>query len=205
MDIPYNGKVNIRLIVKRYKNTILYDVYEKNRGEFICKPCKLSTVSMLTFPFVRFFNDSMEIDNCSTGAYWERLFFKFEDAKKEEKRLNGLYADFKKHPFLRVEMLEEHKQDLLNIEKQIEEGLKDYPNFEGIDFCDVSANGIQIRGHHKDIKNYSYGDQPTIKYDFSNKNTIARKFINMWKIADTPGKIRKELEFIREGEEYGWE
>jgi hypothetical protein len=40
------------------------------------------------------------------------------------------------------------KIKLAFIRDQINHRLSDYPNFAGIDFCDVNANGIQIRGNH---------------------------------------------------------
>lgn len=113
--------------------------------------------------------------------------------------------EFWRKPYVKQQTLIEHKDDLLKIEKQINDGLKDYPNFLGIDFCDVSAGGIQIRGHHKAIKGYSYGSQPTIKYDFSNKDEVAQDFIEMWKSEDTPSKVRHFQNFIEMGEKYGWD
>ena len=50
------------------------------------------------------------------------------------------------------------------IESQINKCLCGFENFQGIDFCNVGAGGIQIRGHHKQIKGFTYGSQPTIKY-----------------------------------------
>ena len=88
---------------------------------------------------------------------------------------------------------------------EINTALKDYPNFDGVDFCDVGANGIQIRGHHKQIGGYTYGSQPTIKEDLSNITEATQEFIDMWKAEDTPMKVLKFKEFISFGEKYGWD
>lgn len=207
MDIPYNGNVSIRLIVKRFKNKVFYYVSEFNNYKYSLKPCMLSPVSILSFPFVRYFDSEMRIDkSCSNGASWKRLFCKLEDAEQEVKRLNDLYFNgFYHKPYLKIEKLEKNKKELLEIEKYITEGLKNFTNFQGIDFCDVSANGIQIRGHHKSITGYTYGKQITIKYDFSNYLECIEKFIDMWSEYDKPKKINSELDFIRDGEKYGWD
>lgn len=207
MKVPYDGKVNIRLVVKRFKSKIFYYVQQFDNYKFSFKPCMLSGCSSINFPFVRFFNDKMKLDtSCSRGADWERLFDSFEDAEKETKRLNSLYFDgFYQKPFIKIEILENHKEDLLKIENDINKLLKGFEDFQGIDFCDVSAGGIQIRGHHKYIKGYTYGDQPTIKYDFSNKDDIVMEFVSMWYKRDNPSNIRSELKFIADGEKYGWD
>jgi hypothetical protein len=207
MNIPYDGKVNIRFVVKRFKNKVFYYVNEFDNYKFSFKPCVLAETSFINFPFVRYFDNEMRLNTSySQGACWERLFERFEDAEKEVKRLNSLYFDgFYKKPFLKIKTLENHKKDLLRIEKDINKLLNGFENFLGIDFCDVSANGIQIRGHHKRIRNYTYGQQPTIKYDFSNKEEIVMKFVSMWFKYDTEDMVKRELDFISDGEKYGWD
>ena len=91
------------------------------------------------------------------------------------------------------------------IEKEIGKNLKSYPNFKGIDFCDVHAGGIQIRGHHKDIKNYCFGEQITIKYDFSNYKDTVAQFVDMWKSLDNNSFISGYKMFLADGEKYGWD
>lgn len=112
---------------------------------------------------------------------------------------------FKHKPYLRDDILSEHKEKLIHIEQEITKQLTDYENFDGIDFCDVNAGGIQIRGHHKQINGYTYGKQPTIKYDFSNYLECIDEFVQMWKEYDTPNKVRDEQWFIEQGEKYGWD
>lgn len=89
--------------------------------------------------------------------------------------------------------------------ESIDKSLADYPDFNGVDFCDVNANGIQIRGHHRQIKGHTYGSQPTIKEDLSNITEATKAFIDMWKREDTPEKVQKFKEFIEMGEKYGWD
>ena len=116
-----------------------------------------------------------------------------------------LYHGFRYKPYVSLKILEEHKKDLLEIETQINNSLYDYKNFEGIDFCDVNAGSISIRGHHKQIKGYTYGTQPKIKYDFSNKNEVVTEFVQMWQENDTEKSLKRQQEFIADGEKYGWD
>lgn len=140
------------------------------------------------------------------GADWRRLFDSFEDAEREVKRLNSLYFDgFQYRPFLKIEKLEKNKEDLIKIEHDINKMLKGFEGFNGVDFCDVSAGGIQIRGHRKQVKGYTYGRQPTIKYDFSNKKDVVVEFVEMRYNNDEDKKIVCENEMIRQGEKWGWD
>ena len=141
-------------------------------------------------------------------SYSQNMIGKNFDKLKTQKKtkINSLYFDgFQRKPYLKIKTLELYKEDLLKIENDINKLLKGFENFQGIDFCDVSANGIQIRGHHKQIKGYTYGTQPTIKYDFSNKNDVVLEFVNMWYQYDIPDKVYKEQRFIADGEKYGWD
>ena len=100
---------------------------------------------------------------------------------------------------------EENIKKLKKAAKKINKALSDYPNFDGIDFCDVGANGIQIRGHHKQIEKYTYGNQPTIKYDFSNIESATQEFIEDWEKIDNPENIKGFKKFIADGERWGWD
>lgn len=104
-----------------------------------------------------------------------------------------------------MDFKEKYKNELIYIENAIKEKLKDYPNFKGIDFCNVGAGGIQIRGYHKDINSYTYGDQITIKYDFSNYLECINEFVEMWTAYDTPEKIKVFKDFIADGDKWGWD
>ena len=83
--------------------------------------------------------------------------------------------------------------------------LADYPNFVGVDFCDVTAGGIQIRGHHKEVTSYTYGKQVTVKYDLSNAQEVAQQFVTMWKEQDTDTHLAGYKGFLTEGKRWGWD
>lgn len=202
MIVPYDGNVNIRLVVKRFKNKTFYYVSTFDNYKYSVKPCVLSEASLQTFPFVRYFDNS----GFSQGASWKRLFDKLEDAENEARRVNSLYFDgFKYKPYLKVEELEEHKVELLIIENLINKLLYGFEGYNGIDFCNVGAGGTQIRLHHKQIKGYTYGDQITILPDYSNINDVAIDVIKTWIKHDTPNNVKRELKFIADGEKYGWD
>ena len=79
-------------------------------------------------------------------------------------------------------------------------------NLSELDFCDVSANGIQIRGTHLLAKpGYSYGHQSTIKYDFSNIDDAVNEFIVNWVARDNPASIKSHNDMISDGQKYGWD
>ena len=107
-------------------------------------------------------------------------------------------------PFLEPEVLEKHIDTLLEIEKSINDKLKDWPNFIGIDFCAISDKHINIRGFHKDIKDYSYGEQVALKNDFSNQEECIADFVESWIKYDTPAAVKSEQIFIADGEKWGW-
>jgi len=169
---------------------------------YILKPCMLSDA----YGMIRFIEKDGKLSSWSQSFKEENLF---EDETNAQRRLDYLkklyFETFKYTPFLADNIITKYLQELLHIEKTITEGLKNYPNFTGIDFCDVSAGGIQIRGHHNQINGYTYGDQPTIKYDFSNIEECIQEFIEMWKERDMPEEVCEFKKFIRDGEKYGWD
>ena len=200
LEKPFNGNVSDRLLVKYYKGKVFYYVGSKGSksGEYEIKPCKAGIDSWggLIWRF----------DGYGQYADWENIFDIWEDAKKECKRRNILYGEgFYQLPFVKLETLEKYKDKMLHIENMINKYLKGFENFQGIDFCDVNAGGIQIRGRHKEIKNYTYGQQPTIKYDFSNADDVIWEFLKMWGEVDNPQAIAREKAFIADGEKYGWD
>lgn len=206
LDIPFGGNVAPRLLRKLYQKKVFY--YVRKSARFEVRPCVLSNNNWtIDFPFVRFFDDKMCLDmSYSNGANWKNLYDNFEQAKTEARRRNDLYFKcFRHEPYLKLEILDKYKKQLIRIEEEINRGLRNFENFNGIDFCDVNAGGIQIRGHHKKIKGYTYGSQPTIKYDFSNVEQVIHEFVEMWKEYDNPQSVNKELDFIRWGEKYGWD
>ncbi|MBQ6359564.1 MAG: hypothetical protein IJJ25_00210 [Lachnospiraceae bacterium] len=113
---------------------------------------------------------------------------------------------FKFQPYIGDNTYLNHANDLLDIQAKIHDKLGECENFLGVDFCDVHAGGIQVRGHHKLIERYSYpGVQPTIEYDFSNSDEVVNKFIEAWNEADNEKDVQSFLRFVREGEKYGWD
>ena len=208
MKVPFNGNVNARLLKKLYRDKVFYCVRENHLEKYIFSPCFLSDCEWsIDFPFVKFIKREMPFDErFSNGARWENLFETYEEAREEAKRRNYLYFEcFRYKPYLKLEMLEEHLKDFMYIESQLDKCLCGFENFQGIDFCNVGAGGIQIRGHHKQISGYTYGSQPTIKYDFSNVEEVICEFIDMWRRNDTEEEIIKEKRFIYYGEKYGWD
>lgn len=112
---------------------------------------------------------------------------------------------FDYEPYLKKPLLLAFEDLLLDLQEYINKELKDYPNFLGVQFIDVSAGGIQIRGFHKDVVGYSYGRQTTIKYDMSNAYEAADEFIVSWKANDNNESLSSTLRFIKTCEEYGWD
>lgn len=173
-------------------------------NKYVLKKCVLSDGSLTEM--IRFIKEDGSLENYSTSFSKDNLFADETKAQERLDHLNDLYKNtFKFEPYLKENTIEKYKKELIYIEKIITEKLKDFPNFEGIDFCDVGAYGIQIRGHHKQIKGYTYGEQITIKYDFSNYMDCINEFVDMWKKEDTPENVRGELRFIAYGEKYGWD
>ena len=80
-----------------------------------------------------------------------------------------------------------------------------FENYGGIDFCDVNAGGIQVRIHHNSISGYTYGQQKTILYDFSNIDEIPFEVVREFVRIDVPEAIQREKKFIADGEKYGWD
>lgn len=146
------------------------------------------------------------LENYSRSFDAKNLFDNKQDAAARLEYLDKLYNQtFKYKPFLKEEILVEHLDKLIHIQNEINKKLEEFPNFTGVDFCDVAAGGIQIRGHHAEIKGYTYGNQITIKYDFSNYLDCIGQFVEMWKEHDVSEKVREYDRFLRDGEKWGWD
>lgn len=212
MEIPFKGQLSREKILEMFSGRIFYVVtrnhYKHPGYSFV--PCILNKVIEwdVEKPYVNKFDENFAISKYPSLTDWKWLHNGWEEARKACNHYNKLYEKgFYQYPFVELETLEEHKGDMIFIERSINKALKDeYPNFLGIDFCDVCAHGgIQIRGHHKEIPTHTYGDQPTVKYDFSNKNEVITEFIEMWKESDTPENVRSFKDFIDFGNKYGWD
>ncbi len=107
--------------------------------------------------------------------------------------------------YLKEKTIDNHLQDLIYIHNQICFILyQQYPNFDGLDFCDVSANGIQVRLHHKQIPNYTY-HSVTLDYNFSNINDVINTAIDIWSYCDNEQSVKQYQDFLSYGERYGWD
>ena len=136
---------------------------------------------------------------------YDSIFENESEAEQFVKTVKHIRSQFRHDPYVSNTMLLKHFEDFKDIENKIEDGLKDYPNFDGIDFCDVSAHGIQVRTHHKAFEKYTYGSQFTIEYDFSNKDEIPNLVINNFKNNDNEKDVKSQKRFIAYGEKYGWD
>lgn len=125
--------------------------------------------------------------------------------RNEKEHLNELYNGFFHKPHISESMLERHKDELILIQKAVGDLLLDFVNFLGIEFYDTNFNGIEIRGFHKNIDGYSYGEQVTIKYDFSNMTEAINNFVDLWKKFDTEEYLKYYRQFIDFGNKYGWD
>lgn len=202
-------EVNPRLLANLFRGVILYSVEEKTNGYFDIKryiPRKDKQ------DFGKGYLEVIEVDEnlhvkkeYSKFKNLDDLYISFIEAKEIKRKYNNMISKFDSQPFMNIKMIEEHFEELMFIQNDIHKKLKGYENFLGIDFCNVSAGGIQIRGHHKNITGYTYGEQPTIKYDFSNIKEVISEFVNMWFDYDCDEYISREKDFIAFGEKYGWD
>ena len=106
--------------------------------------------------------------------------------------------------FLKQSTIDNHLQDLINIHNSICFILSQYPNFDGLDFYDVSAGGIQVRLFHKEVTGYCYFSI-TVKYNFSNKQEVIENAIETWKELDTDEHLKSYQSLLEFGNKYGWD
>lgn len=200
--------VNPRLLANIFKGVILYSVEKEKNGYYKIKryiPRNDKQDCLKGFLNVREVDENLNVENrFSIKKNIDKLHLSFIEAKKIKRKYNKMISEFDFLPHMKIEMIEEHLEELMFIQKDIHKKLKGYENFLGIDLCDVGANGIQIRGHHKDINGYTYGKQPTVKYDFSNIKEVISEFVNMWFDCDCDEEILKEKRFIAYGEKNDW-
>lgn len=201
--------INPGLLANLFKGVILYSVEEKTNGYFDIKryiPRIDKQDSRKGLLYVREVDENLNVENrYSKFKDLDNLYISFIEAKEIKRKYNNMISKFDFQPFMNIKMIEEHFEELMFIQNDIHKKLKGYENFLGIDFCNVSAGGIQIRGHHKNITGYTYGEQPTIKYDFSNIKEVISEFVNMWFDYDCDEYISREKDFIAFGEKYGWD
>lgn len=99
----------------------------------------------------------------------------------------------------------DRKEDFDKIRQMIADKLKNFPDFNGVDFADVRAGGIQICGKHKQIRGFYYSGMPTINYDFSNINEAVDDFVEKWKQADNPTSVEVYKKLIADCTRWGWD
>ena len=179
----YND-INPKLLANLFKGVVLYSVEQKTNGYFDVKryiPRQDKQDFSKGHLNVREVDENLNVeDRYSKLKGLNDLYVSFIEAKEIKRKYNTMISKFDFSPYMEIEMIEKHFEELLFIQNDIHKKLKGYENFLGIDFFFFFANGIQIRGHHKDITGYTYGKQPTIKYDFSNINEAISEFVNMW-------------------------
>ena len=136
---------------------------------------------------------------------WDHVFETEEEAQETANLYNETIKCFDHVPLVDIKKLVANREVLIDIQNKINEKLKNYPNFDGIDFCDVRANGIQIRLHHKQINDYTLSEQATLKYDLSNIEEVIDTSVNNFIAFDTEDNIKGYKEFLAEGDKYGWD
>ncbi len=136
---------------------------------------------------------------------WDHLFETEEEAQETANLYNETIKCFDHVPLVDIKKLVANRETLIDIQNKINEKLKNHPNFDSIDFCDVGANGIQIRLHHKQIKNYTLSEQATLKYDLSNMKEVIDESVENFIKFDTKDNIRGYKEFLAWGDKYGWD
>ena len=202
----YDNKVSARLVIKRYKDVMFYYVKPNLKTSlYTIESCFLTTEGYhpTYFGLIPFING--EKQKYSHMFDWKNLYKSYEEAYEEIKKRNKILKSFRHKPYVNYFCLEQHYDDFRYIENTIDKLLTNLENYNGIDFFFVFAGGIQVRIHHKAIKGYTYGDQKTIKYDFSNFKEIPLQVVEEFLKIDNPEAISKQQEFIRMGEKYGWD
>lgn len=178
MKIPFDGKVNWRLVEKLYKDRVFYVVREPegNQKSYTVQHGSLSCTS--STPFISKYTKLSDGNFLKThrGAKWADIFESYEEAKHRAKYLDSLYSDgFANRPHIKVELLQRIKPTLLQINDALDRLFEDYKDFNGVRFCDVGANGIQI---------YAAAHMETLKYDLSNKIELLKEFISAYKVLE---------------------
>lgn len=170
MKIPFSGNVSARLVQKRFEGQIFYYVFDQQANKGYKIGYGFLRVSDIEFPAIRYFNKDNNLSPCAQHCKWDMIFSDYDDAKKKLKDVESLYRDrFAKRPFMKLDMLNKIKPQLLEIEAVINLIFDGDDDFNGVMFSDVSARGIQV---------YAGGHHTTINYDLGNKVSVIGYFIN---------------------------
>ena len=172
-------------VIVNIKKCVLQNIGKHKSGKVMVEICE-----------DRPYDRSVDIDH---------LYINYEDAEAQKNNLIDKLHQFSHLPYIDEETLVAHFEELKSIENRIDTALNDHSNYGGIDFSDVGAGGIQIRVHNSLIKNYIFGNQSTLKYDFSNIDDVVKSTVEDFLEKDNPQYIKKYLDFIAMGEKYGWD
>ena len=123
-------------------------------------------------------------------------------AEKYNNRVTMLPKSYLKDEYI----LDDDKfNKLLEIQTCVNKELKDFPGYMPFDFCDVSANGIQLRGKNESLKGYC-PLQVTLPYSLENYMDVAKQFVEEYKkYYGDEANIKYMQHFIEMGEKYGWD
>jgi len=115
-------------------------------------------------------------------------------------RYKKMAEDYLAHP-------ERYSENILGILEPVRQELLSVLRNDGlvkIDFNDVSAQGIQIAGIHRDYPRYIYLNE-TVKYDLSNLDEAKKEFINKWKSMSGEEDVDQFGNIVNQSNKWGWD
>lgn len=105
-------------------------------------------------------------------------------------------AEFDHKPYLTHDQLVYHRQELLRAQDAINESLKDFPDFDGIQFIRNERNHILLYGCHKQITKHYFIGPFDIDPECDNLDDVVDAFIENWEEKDTPNTVDWEKRFF---------
>lgn len=97
-----------------------------------------------------------------------------------------------------------NKDKLVYIAKTINNALKDYPHFDGIEYDDVGGSTIQVMYYNTE----TYEGYPTgygvLKKDLSNSDEVINEIINDFKKGDNEENIKFQNKYFKDGDKNEW-
>ena len=177
MNIPFQGNVNGRLVEKKFEGQVFYYVYDQQQDRgyevgygFLMLPYGID--QPMIKPFIK-----NKLAGYACGCSWGDIFTTMTEAKKHKASLENLYTEgFSSRPYIKLDMLKNIRNQLLEIESILKVIFSDDEDFSHISFSDVSANGIQVYVVGKE-RSYNYGFRATLNYDLSNKVSVIEMFL----------------------------
>lgn len=120
---------------------------------------------------------------------------------------HGLIKDYKNYGFDYTPYLSRTYEDkyleLVRAQNIVNERLKDYEDYGGVRFSDVSAGGIQMTPVNN--KTPISLASATIKYDFSNVDEAIDEAVRDFIKTDNEKEIKYANSFYEDGMKYGWD